>query len=139
MFVCKTGKCHKISNSTSIHPCNEKWIAEGTQEELKIVLGWLINTRLFTVALPIDNNCIHNTNQRNFKSKQNFTQIPRINNWTTRKNILRSSERKSLSKQVASLIVSFQSTRFRLSNKIRKRRFTAPLGIYTKGNNRYKY
>ena len=32
----------------------KKWIAEGNQEELKIVLGWSINTRLFTVSLPLD-------------------------------------------------------------------------------------
>ena len=32
----------------------KKWLAEGTQEEQKIVLGWLIDTRLFTVALPTD-------------------------------------------------------------------------------------
>ena len=30
----------------------KKWIAEGTQEERKVVLGWVIDTRLFTVSLP---------------------------------------------------------------------------------------
>ena len=30
----------------------KKWLAEGTQEETKIVLGWMLNTRTFTLALP---------------------------------------------------------------------------------------
>ena len=30
------------------------WLAEGTQEEIKIVLGWIINTRLLIVSLPPD-------------------------------------------------------------------------------------
>ena len=32
----------------------KKWLAEGQQSEEKIVLGWLINTRDFTVRLPAD-------------------------------------------------------------------------------------
>ena len=30
----------------------KKWLAEGTQEETKIVLGWMLNTITFTLALP---------------------------------------------------------------------------------------
>jgi hypothetical protein len=35
------------------HP---KLLAEGTHAELQILLGWLINSRLFTIALPEDKN-----------------------------------------------------------------------------------
>ena len=52
-----------FARPTSTHKSNiphpyilamKKWLAEGTQEEQKIVLGWLIDTRRFTVALPPD-------------------------------------------------------------------------------------
>ena len=52
-----------FARPTSTHTTNiphpyilamKKWIAEGTQEERKIVLGWVIDTRSFTVALPAD-------------------------------------------------------------------------------------
>ena len=32
----------------------KKWLAEGQQEETKIVLGWFIDTRKFLVAIPLD-------------------------------------------------------------------------------------
>ena len=32
----------------------KKWLAEGRQEEIKTVLGWIINTRLLLVSLPHD-------------------------------------------------------------------------------------
>ena len=32
----------------------KKWLAEGTREEIKTVLGWRIDTRIFLVALPQD-------------------------------------------------------------------------------------
>ena len=32
----------------------KKWLAEGQQEEVKTVLGWVINTRSMMVALPLD-------------------------------------------------------------------------------------
>ena len=32
----------------------KKWIAEGQEEELKTILGWMIDTRQFLVSLPQD-------------------------------------------------------------------------------------
>jgi len=45
------------TSANILHPyifAMKKWLSEGTQEERNIVLGWKIDTRLFTVSLPQD-------------------------------------------------------------------------------------